>query len=166
MPTSPSSVYTVIVPTEGEVDQPTRFTLTALAIDRNSVRFEDPPPDLPYASHIEGSWVGRTAGGSPSFPSFMNNPMYQLVLRPPPGGELTTGDLRVTVNVKKVNGVLDGGASTVGVNVKLVWGKGERITKCVSQIHSIKGRQVLTLFFNTVLFDRTSCWTRDPIGEI
>ncbi|KAJ3487156.1 hypothetical protein NLI96_g3727 [Meripilus lineatus] len=82
---------------------------------------------LPYNEKVMGSFTRKTAGGNPSYPTFMNNPQYRLRFlpdsgpsRPPARGQKAT--LKIVAQ----------GCRGMPLSINVVWSRGERVTELVS----------------------------------
>ncbi|CED84342.1 Cytosolic Ca2-dependent cysteine protease (calpain), large subunit (EF-Hand protein superfamily) [Phaffia rhodozyma] len=142
-PTKSHSRHTLFVLREGSTDE-TRFTLSAFST--GLVGLSDGPPDLPFSLVEEGEFSPRSAGGNVRFSTFMNNPMYKLVIHPRSGNGGGSGsgggggggkDERAEVRMilesnrtERAEGA-DEGKGIGPMNVLLVWGKGERVVSLV-----------------------------------
>ncbi|KAJ9091431.1 hypothetical protein QFC21_007221 [Naganishia friedmannii] len=78
-----------------------------------------------YEKSVDVDFSGRTAGGNPSYPTFMYNPQYRVDIKPAIS-ERAEGS---TANVKCQ---LVGDDQT-SYNVKLVWNEGKRVTDLQTQ---------------------------------
>ena len=133
----------MVLPRESDSHDEGRFSLTAFAAGPTALELSDSPPDLPYATQAKGVFLGRTAGGSPAWPSFIDNPMYELTIRSPAGG--TTASLKVVLTVKPSSDRANE-RPAVGVNIKAVWRAGGRIVEFVHLCRPLKARVVIPDF--------------------
>lgn len=128
--------YDLVITHEGSAAD---FAVTLRAYSNDKISFAAGPPPLPYAcevsmasplSHdpsltlslqIRGGWSTSTAGGNHTCYTFLNNPQYSLKLSPPPGSSTRTAELHVVAETDKDS----------PINARVVFGKGERIDRCV-----------------------------------
>lgn len=136
----------VVVPRETDDSDDGRFSLTAFAAGPSAIQLSDPPPDLPFTTRVEGTFLGRSAGGSPAYPSFIDNPMYELTIRPSPG-ELQrspAASLKLALAIKRSTDRVTE-RQPIGVNVKLLWGTRGRVVESVRHL-SLQGTGCLLTF--------------------
>ncbi|KAK7691878.1 hypothetical protein QCA50_005282 [Cerrena zonata] len=115
---SPTSCeISVIASYDGDYDD-VGFTLTALSsIPISWVRESTV---LHHTKRLTGAFTAKTAGGNPSYPSFMNNPQYRLRIPPGPMSQQRR-KVHVEMTVESDR--------HIPVNAMIAWSKGNRITE-------------------------------------
>jgi hypothetical protein len=81
---------------------------------------------------VEGLLTSKNAGGNCTYPTFMVNPQYQLILHPLPSrpglqanGALSKAKLTLTLHTNK----------DIPVNVAVIWSQGKRVSESVYLFH-------------------------------
>jgi calpain-7 len=71
---------------------------------------------------MQGTFTSKTGGGNSTYPTFMVNPQYEMIIRSPPSRTATVGNkASVTLNLQS--------KKDVPVNVAMVWSQGSRVTE-------------------------------------
>ncbi|KAL4248263.1 peptidase C2 family protein [Abortiporus biennis] len=101
------------------------FTITAYSADPLSWVREQ--AELPFNETVSGAFTSKTAGGNPTFPTFMSNPQYRLCIAPDKSGNSAT-----TSNGRAQKAIVEltvHGERKIPYNLTAVWSRGERITE-------------------------------------
>ncbi|KAF8150612.1 hypothetical protein B0H34DRAFT_801552 [Crassisporium funariophilum] len=120
-----SGTLTILASYDGDHSE-VGFTLSAYAKkDMNAAWIENTPAP-PYTAKVEGTLTSKNAGGNYTYPTFMVNPQYHLVIHPP------NARLQNTVNgrTEKAKATLTLQTSKdMPVNVAVVWSQGQRVAE-------------------------------------
>ncbi|KIM39736.1 hypothetical protein M413DRAFT_446644 [Hebeloma cylindrosporum] len=102
------------------------FTLTAYAKQNTKISWIKDRMTPPYTSKVQGLLTSKNAGGNCTYPTFMVNPQYQLILHPLPSrpgfqanGGSSKAKLTLTLQTNK----------DIPVNVAVVWSQGKRVSE-------------------------------------
>ena len=98
----------------------TDFTLQAFSPPSAILSFERISQELPFAQVLSKTLTRRNTGGHTGLPTWIDNPQYRLTVSPNP-----------LANGKAIVRVLLSGERNMSWNVKLLWGRGEFVFKCV-----------------------------------
>ncbi|KDR76346.1 hypothetical protein GALMADRAFT_247750 [Galerina marginata CBS 339.88] len=100
------------------------FTLTAYSKATTKISLVENKSTPPFTRKVEGSFTAKTAGGNCTYPSFMVNPQYRLVVHPVKSqegastGVSSKGRLTVALQTSK----------DMPVNVAMVWSQSQRVS--------------------------------------
>ncbi len=89
-----------------------RYSFTLSAYSRDPVILDRASDMYPYHKSLSGAWTSRTGGGNASSSSYTSNPQFRL-------------SVTSTTNMVLL---LETNQPELPVNVKMVWGGGERVT--------------------------------------
>ncbi|KAL5354635.1 cysteine protease [Pseudogymnoascus australis] len=111
----PKSRYTIVV---AHQDLPLpKYTFTLSAYSKSPLTLSTAPNRHPHITSTAGAWTPKTAGGNASSPTYPSNPQFKLHVPSPSSMSI----------------VLSASPHDLAVHVKLVWGRGHRVTAVTSQ---------------------------------
>ncbi|OAF58125.1 cysteine protease [Pseudogymnoascus destructans] len=112
----PNTPYTIVI---AHQDLPLpKYTFTLSAYSASSLTLLPAPNAHPHITTTAGTWTSKTAGGNASSPTYASNPQFKLHLPTTP---------------TYLSLVLAASPPDLAIHVKLVWGRGQRVTSVTSQ---------------------------------
>ncbi|KAF0458642.1 cysteine proteinase [Gigaspora margarita] len=118
------SRYTIVVDKNQEVSEMKSLEFTLKCYCMSQLKLTEIPKHYPIEKQVNGRWTEQTAGGNPNDITYLNNPQYRLSIAP--SSCVSPGDkLRIHLMLE--------GPKEYAMHVKLVWGKGKRITSVLAK---------------------------------
>ncbi|KAG7091220.1 hypothetical protein E1B28_010271 [Marasmius oreades] len=112
-----SAILSISVLYDGQLTTEVGYTISVYAKSHLKLTWGKRPETTMFVETIPGSFNNRTAGGNPTYPSFMFNPQYHLRLSPERASVRTKGRVMLTVE----------GSKDLPMQIMVVWSQGQRI---------------------------------------